>query len=60
GVIVQQPLIGVLGFAVMFVGALLGFAPPRRLTAARGEASSRRSLMDTLGERWEQRGDPED
>lgn len=62
GVVVQQPLIGVLGFAVMFVGALLGFAPPRRFTVARSttDAPRRASFMDTLGERWEQRRDTED
>jgi len=55
GVVIRQPLVGVLGFAVMFGGALLGLAPPRRLTVpkdARGAA--RPGFMDTLGERWEQ------
>lgn len=62
GVVVQQPLVGVLGFAVMFVGALLGFAPPRRLTIPRAapDAPRRPTFMDTLGERWEQRRDTED
>lgn len=62
GVIVQQPFVGVLGFAVMFVGALLGFAPPRRLTVARGaeDTARRPSFMDTIGERWEHRRDPQD
>jgi hypothetical protein len=59
GVIVRQPLVGVVGFAVMFVGALLAFAPPRRLTVARA-TPRRQSFMDSLGERWEQRRDPED
>jgi hypothetical protein len=62
GVVLQQPLVGLLGFVVMFIGALLGFAPPRRLTVARDAdgAGRRPSVMDTLGERWEQRRDPED
>ena len=30
GVIIRQPLVGVLGFAVMFVGVLLAVSPPRR------------------------------
>ncbi|WP_309713801.1 DUF3040 domain-containing protein [Pseudolysinimonas sp.] len=62
GVIVQQPLVGLLGFVVMFVGALLGFAPPRGLTLARdaSEGPRRAGFMDTLSERWDQRRDPED
>lgn len=62
GVIVRQPLVGVLGFAVMFVGALLGFAPPRRFSVAPdvGDSPRRPRFMDTLGERWEQRRDTED
>jgi hypothetical protein len=61
GVAVQQPIVGLLGFGVMFVGAMLGFAPPRRLTVPRdGDGAARRpSFMDTLGERWDQRRDPE-
>jgi hypothetical protein len=60
GVVVQQPLVGVAGFAVMFVGAMLGFAPPRRLTVprdARDAGARRPGLMDTLNERWDQRRD---
>lgn len=62
GVIVRQPLVGVAGFAVMFVGALFAFAPPRRLTVPREApgTSRRQSFMDSLGERWEQRREGED
>lgn len=62
GVVVQQLVVGLLGFAVMFVGALFGFAPPRRFTVPRDDADPARrpSFMDTLGERWDQRRDPED
>src|SRR5690349_9759756 len=34
GVIIRQPLVGVLGFAVMFVGVLLAVAPPRKRGAS--------------------------
>jgi hypothetical protein len=68
GVVVHQPIVGVLGFAVMFGGVLLAFAPPRRL---RGEPAAPRSagpngaptkkrsgsFMDTLNERWDRRSD---
>jgi hypothetical protein len=60
GVVVRQPLVGLAGFALMFVGALLGFAPPRRLTVPRdprSPAGHRAGFMDTLGERFEQRRD---
>lgn len=32
GVVVRQPLVGVLGFAAMFAGVVLVVAPPLRLT----------------------------
>jgi hypothetical protein len=67
GVIVRQPLVGILGFAVMFAGVLLSVAPPRRITAAdaakaptpKGRANSAR-FMDNLGERWDKRQDGRD
>ncbi len=64
GVIIQQPLVGVLGFAIMFTGALLAIAPPRRAgsspertesSAGRKKSSSR--FMDALNDRWDQRQD---
>jgi hypothetical protein len=32
GVVIRQPLVGVLGFAAMFAGVVLVVAPPLRLT----------------------------
>lgn len=68
GVIIRQPLVGVLGFAVMFVGVLLAVAPPRRagIPAEPDRASStrRRSggtrFMDNLNERWDRRQEGRD
>lgn len=65
GVIIRQPLVGVLGFAVMFVGVLLAVSPPRRAAAAgssRPAPKSERkrpsgSFMDNLNERWDKRQD---
>lgn len=65
GVIVRQPLVGVLGFAIMFVGVLLAVAPPRRATASAAPSAptggKRKSgsggFMDNLNERWDKRQD---
>ncbi|WP_010202325.1 DUF3040 domain-containing protein [Salinibacterium sp. PAMC 21357] len=67
GVIIQQPLIGVLGFVVMFVGVLLFVSPSRAIgsveDAAAPAASSSRSgkrgpsFMDTINDRWDRRQD---
>ncbi len=65
GVVVRQPLVGVLGFAIMFVGVLLAIAPPRRSGSAEMPSSppsaKRRSsgsgFMDSLNDRWDRRQD---
>jgi hypothetical protein len=69
GVIVRQPLVGVLGFAIMFAGVLLVVAPPRRGSVpaaqqaapetSRGRSSTPR-FMDNLNERWDKRQDGRD
>ena len=73
GVIIQQPLVGVLGFAIMFAGVLIAITPRRSAKGhARGSArpssspSSKRTrrssggFMDSLGERWDRRQDGHD
>ncbi|MEO5534801.1 MAG: DUF3040 domain-containing protein [Pseudolysinimonas sp.] len=64
GVIVRQPVVGLLGFLLMFGGALLCFAPPRRLTVPQDPRDAagppRAGFMDTLNERWERRNDTEE
>jgi Protein of unknown function (DUF3040) len=69
GVIVRQPFVGILGFAIMFVGVLLAVAPPRRLASpeatrptsgpsSRGNRpANSESFMDRLNERWDKRQD---
>jgi hypothetical protein len=61
GVIIRQPVVGILGFALMFVGALVAIAPPRRLTVPGSGSSTgakpRTGFMDSLNERWERRND---
>jgi Protein of unknown function (DUF3040) len=69
GVIVQLPIVGVLGFIVMFVGVLLAVSPPRstRSTSAPSSSSkkstasaSSSSFMDNLNARWDKRQDGRD
>lgn len=62
GVIIRQPIVGILGFAVMFVGVLLAVTPPRSSTAAPAPRASKRktgssSFMDNLNDRWDKRQD---
>jgi hypothetical protein len=65
GVILQQPLVGVLGFAVMFGGVLVAVTPRKGSAAAGARPSTRRpagakrrsGFMDSLGDRWERRQD---
>ena len=75
GVILRQPIIGVLGFVVMFVGALVALSPPRgsnvpqEPSADERAGASRRSgatgtnqsgFMDRINERWEKRQEDRD
>ena len=67
GVIIQQPLVGVLGFVVMFVGVLLAVAPPRRDAGAEATASPRARqraggsrFMENLNDRWDRRQEGRD
>lgn len=66
GVIIRQPLVGVLGFAIMFVGVLLAVAPPRSRKSAsfpaqdipRASGKPRSSsFMQGLNDRWDRRQD---
>lgn len=67
GVIVSIPLVGVLGFAVMFGGVLLALTPGKGSSAAPSAASAapraarphRTSFMDRVNERWERRQEGE-
>ena len=71
GVIFRQPIIGIIGFIVMFGGVLLAIAPPRHSgppiepsAAERAGASPRATasgprtgFMDRMNERWDKRQD---
>jgi hypothetical protein len=65
GVVSRLAVIGLVGFVVMFAGAMLAIAPPRRLTvsahgAASGGRAKRPSFMDSLNERWDRRADEDE
>jgi predicted phage tail protein len=66
GVIVQQPIIGVVGFGLMLGGVLMVISPGRAPADASSASSTRASAprkparsswMDTMTERWERRQD---
>lgn len=65
GVIVQQPVIGMVGFGLMLGGVLMVLSPGRSAgdanTAAASGAAPRKparsTWMDTMTERWERRQD---
>lgn len=60
GVVSRLAVIGLVGFAIMFAGALLAIAPPRRLSMDRGRppgTARKPSFMDSLNDRWDRRSD---
>ncbi len=64
GVALRLPILGVVGFVVMFVGVLLAISAPRRggEEAPVGASSSARKpgFMDRLNERWDRRQDDQE
>ncbi len=65
GVIVRQPIVGVIGFGLMLGGVLLVISPGRGAetttagssSAGRASQPRRSSWMTTMTERWERRQD---
>lgn len=67
GVALRQPIIGVVGFVIMFVGVLLAISSPRgtaddvpRTPGAAGPEGNAPGFMDRLNDRWEKRQDEQD
>ena len=67
GVVIHQPVVGIVGFVIMFVGVLLALSRPRQSAAA--PASSREAgrpqkqkagFMDRMNDRWDKRQDGHD
>ncbi|MCU1544765.1 MAG: hypothetical protein JWM50_2630 [Microbacteriaceae bacterium] len=63
GVVIQQTLVGALGFVMMFAGVLLAIAPPRRdepiarTASPRGKPRKAAGFMENLNDRWDKRQD---
>jgi Protein of unknown function (DUF3040) len=65
GVVIRQPIVGVLGFVVMFAGVLIAVTPPRggrvdrseTPDAPAGEQKRGGSFMQNLSDRWDKRQD---
>ncbi len=68
GVILQQPIIGIIGFAAMLVGVMVAISPgkatggsePRSAFPASGSGSQTKasaSFMDRMNDRWDKRQD---
>jgi len=62
GAATRLPILGIVGFIVMFGGVLFAMAPPLRFRVlgpeSAGTPGARRSgLMDSLNERWDRRNE---
>lgn len=67
GVLIQIPIVGILGFVMMFAGVLVAISPPKRSSAApvdvtdrpasRNGSSAQPGFMDKLNDRWDKRQD---
>jgi hypothetical protein len=66
GVGIRVPVVGVLGFVLMFAGVLLALTPPRRGSVPRSAATPAAdanpgtkggSFLQNLGDRWDNRPD---
>ncbi len=68
GIMIKQPLVGMIGFIVILGGALLALSSPRSGApiepepggASRGKAAAGGGFMDRMNERWERRQEGDD
>ncbi|GAA2065512.1 MULTISPECIES: DUF3040 domain-containing protein [Leifsonia] len=65
GVYYRQPIVGILGFVVMFAGVLVSIAPGKRVAVEPGAAEPKKAkarggqtgFMDRMNDRWDKRND---
>lgn len=65
GVYFQQPVVGIVGFVVMFAGVLVAIAPGKRVAVEPGAAEpkgakargAQAGFMDRMNDRWDKRND---
>ena len=67
GVVIHQPVVGIIGFVIMFAGVLLTLSRPRQSAAAPDNARRARQpqkqkagFMDRMNDRWDKRQDGHD
>ncbi|MGN6760088.1 MAG: DUF3040 domain-containing protein [Leifsonia sp.] len=65
GVYFQQPVVGIVGFVVMFAGVLVAIAPGKRVAVEPGTAEpkgakargAQAGFMDRMNDRWDKRNE---
>jgi hypothetical protein len=65
GVYFQQPIVGILGFVLMFAGVLIAIAPGKRIAVEPGAAEPKSAkarggqtgFMDRMNDRWDKRNE---
>lgn len=71
GVVIKQPIVGMLGFIVILAGALLAIATPRGSSSRQADpmdaaprpsspGKAKAGFMDRMNERWDRRQDERD
>lgn len=67
GVIIHQPVVGVIGFGIMFAGVLLALSHPKQPASPTADSSpppgpqtQKAGFIDRMNDRWDKRQDGRD
>jgi hypothetical protein len=66
GVVIHQPVVGIIGFVIMFAGVLLALSRPRHSATAPthssgpGPQKQKAGFMDRMNDRWDKRQEGHD